>query len=167
VVAEIPIRAVSVLGCMVRLSPSDRSDVALDRKNACQRLLDLDPHVTLDLVRYWDGLRFLFEAAHAPVNPIGDGELFPDERGAWGADGDSRTLDAGQVLVAATYLRGTPFESLAVWLPLATQDSNLYPINRDWTSRSMVDWLSHHYAGLVAFFQAAAAEGQCTVFWAA
>jgi hypothetical protein len=76
-------------------------------------------------------------------------------------------LDAGQVLAAAEYLAVTSFESLAVWLPGAARERDLYPNNEDWTSRSMVDWLSRHYIELVAFFQAAAAGRQCTVFWAA
>lgn len=155
----------SVLGDIARVSP-----VELERlRSASDAYAYLSREVpTCDLDRSWDGLRFAMDAAAFPVNPIG-GRPYPDEGSTWGEGGphtNSCALTSDEVRQAAALLAATPFTALAVHLT-AVNTAGLYPNNWDWTSPDVQSGAARYYRMLVAFFQEAAAAGQCTVFWAA
>ncbi|MGC5332466.1 DUF1877 family protein [Micromonospora sp. DT62] len=165
----------SVLGDFARLSPEQLEEFrTMPSVDAYSQLADFDePGCRLDLDRTWSRLAFLIDAAHLPINPITVGSFFPDERTAWGQDGDSRSLTPEQVAQAAVHLMSTPFDVLAPHVRAALTAEYRGPLNRK-QSRYVSDilpWITEHlaahYRALVEFFDAAARNNQCTVFWAA
>ena len=155
----------------IRAAPQE----AYDRVAVLDDMLDLD--------RAWQRLAALMDRADFPLNPISAGALFPDERHAFGRDGDSRALTPEQVAMAAAHFSRTPFDVLAVhlrplldseqWVPIpdpllappAPAEVGTYRVD-DETERAIRRTLAASYRELVAFFAAAAKHRQCTVFWA-
>lgn len=158
----------SVLGDFVRMEPDQLEEIRSTPEDAYDRLTFFDPACKLDLDRAWSRLAFVMDAAGFPLNPITAGRLFPDVDSAWGAELDSRSLNADQVATASAFLRHTPFEVLAPYVPAAYAAEGR--INTDPGPEILAavhDQLASRYRALVEFFDAAAREGQCTVFWAA
>ncbi|GAA2649547.1 DUF1877 family protein [Paractinoplanes durhamensis] len=151
----------------IRARPAD----AYDRIVALAGMLDLD--------RAWQRLSALMDRAGFPVNPIAGGTPFPDASHAFGREGDSRALSADQVAAAAAHLARTPFDELAVHLRAQLESEEwvaikelawppepvAYQVDEE-MERALLDTLAESYKELVAFFAEAAAEQECTVFWA-
>ncbi|HJP76213.1 MAG TPA: hypothetical protein VJ914_18230 [Pseudonocardiaceae bacterium] len=120
----------SVLGEVARISPDELDRLRLDG----------------GAYDYLDGLRFVMDAAGFPVNPIGGGRPYPDERSAWGHGMPNTTScaltadEVRQVAARASY---------------------------DWSSHAVQMNAARYYGMLDAIFQEAATYGECTVFWAA
>jgi hypothetical protein len=156
----------SVLGDVARVSPAELERLRTDRHRYDYLSGPDVPKVDLD--RYWDVLRFLMDAAGFSVNPIG-GEPYPDEMSAWGhgmPHSISCALGPDEVRHAAALLAATPFSALEAHLAAANAEVE-YPMGRDWTEPDRWSTAADFYRMLGAFFQEAAAAGQCTVFWAA
>lgn len=156
----------SILGDIARVSPLELDKLS-SNADAYGWLSREAPSVDLD--RYWDGLRFAIDAAGSPVNPIGDGRPYPDEGSVWGADlpqATSHVLSCDEVRQASAWLSVTPFSSLVLHLAKANA-AGLYPANYDWTSPAVQTNMASCFRMLVIFFHEAATAGECCVFWAA
>lgn len=156
------------------MSPETLEDIRSEPPRAHDRVHDLPD--SLDVDRDWKRLAALLDLAGFPVNPMTGGEVFPDERYSWGGNGDALALTTEQVTLVADRLAGTPFDQVAQHLPhLHAQgwqsvhpDGHLHPITAEEDMAAAVrERLAEAYAQLTAFFAAAAANGQRTIFWAA
>lgn len=154
----------SMLGSLVRVSPEDVDRL---RSPDAQPYEVLSEHeAQIDLYKYWDVLRFLLDEAGVPVNPMRSGRLYPSEDRAWGGfDGDSCLLTADEVQQVAHFLESTPFPVLAAHLGAAAA-APIYG-TRGLDDPFIQERVSHVYEQLRELFREAAANGDCTVFWAA
>lgn len=179
----------SVLGDFVRLDPQLLEQIRATPRDAYARLSDFDEASRLDLDRAWRRLAALMAAARFPINPIAAGSAFPDERTSWGAEADSRSLTVPEVAQAAAHLNQIPFDVLKPHLRSVLEAEDGVYVNLDPTSpryleppppeeaarirvpderlRDIEFLLAEHYQALVTFFDVAAKNGECTVFWAA
>lgn len=179
----------SVLGEFVRLDPELLEEIRAHPQAAYVRLSGWQEVARLDLGRAWKRLGALMDAAHFPINPINTGSFYPDERTSWGAQLDSRSLTAEEVTRAAAHLSRTPFDVLKPHLRQVLEEEDGILVNLDPASPRYLEPLSPEeaaqlripdervrdielnlaegYEALVAFFDTAAKNGQCTVFWAA
>ncbi|XVV15677.1 DUF1877 family protein [Actinoplanes sp. CA-131856] len=153
-----------MLGEFRRMSPELLGEVKAAPENAWDRVSVLDD--MLDLDREWRRLADLMDRAGFSLNPITGGEPFPGERYQFGDHGLS--LTAEQVKAAAEHLAVTPFGALEIHLrPLLAETSGPVVSEVDEErARAIRNRLQLAYFVLVGFYLTAAAEGQCTVFWA-
>ncbi|MFF5081586.1 DUF1877 family protein [Actinoplanes sp. NPDC000266] len=157
----------SVLGEFRRMPPAHLEEIKAGPENAWDRVSVLSD--MLDLDREWRRLAELMDRAGFPLNPVTGGAPFPDERCDFGL-----SLTAEQVKAAAEHLAVTPFGALEVHLrPLLEAEAPgpalepvVSPVDEG-RARAIRDRLALAYLLLVGFYRTAAAEGQCTVFWAA
>ena len=180
----------SELGDFVRLSPALLEEIRAVPQTSYFRLTEeFGPPERLELDWEWRPFAGLMDAAGFPINPVTSGSIFPDERMSFGAQSDSRSLSPAQVARAADLLERTPFDVLAVHLRAVLEDQATETVDYDPTSptyrqplppgrlvrpqlpEELVEdrrvQLAARYPDLVAFFRTAAANGECTVFWAA
>lgn len=180
----------SVLGDFVRLSPALLAEIGADPLTAPFRLLDgYGSPGRLALDWEWRPFAGLFDAVGFPLNPVSSGALFPDAEHAFGAEGDSHVLMVHEVVRAADLLVRTPFDMLAPHLHHVLEEQAIQTVDYDlesptfeqklpperWIRPEISDeevemrrgQLAARYPELVAFFRAAAGNGECTVFWAA
>ncbi|MEO3744460.1 DUF1877 family protein [Plantactinospora sp. B5E13] len=161
----------SVLGDLVRLDPELLEELRSVPGEAYDRLLEMDPEYRVDLDRDWAVLSFLMRTAGFPLDPMTAGQAFPDEDTAWGAGDDyplSRSLTPPEVAQIADRLNRTSFDVLAPHLPaaLAANDRSGVPLTAERLD-GIGRLVGQRYAALVTFFDIAAKNAQCTVFWAA
>jgi hypothetical protein len=180
---------VGILGDFARLDPETMVPLRRTPIKAYHQLIAFPDASRLDLGTMWARLSALMDAAHFPINPIAAGSPYPDERTAWGAEGDSRCLTAEEVAQAALHLSQTPFDILKPHLrqvleakagslvnldpdsprylePLSPEEAEQVRVS-DERFRDIQLVLADRYEALVAFFETAAESGHCTVFWAA
>jgi hypothetical protein len=154
----------SILGTLVRLDKSRYEDILADPAGAGFDLLVAAPD-PLDVERDWDIVRFLFDRAGAPVNPVTGGVVFPNAREQWSQDGYARCLSPAEAGAVAWTLSSGAFADLSGALAAAaTADPRLYPENRDWRAPSMEPALRRRLEELREFFSGAATAGDHVVF---
>ena len=169
----------SVLGDFVRLSPALLEEIRAVPETAYLRMTgEFGAPERLELDWEWRPYAGLFDAAGFPLNPVSSGSPYPDERSAFGAEGDAHSLSVLEVVQAADLLSRTPFEVLEVHLRAVLEDQATVTIDYDYTSPGyhqplapekvvrphLPDDLVHdrrvqlaeRYGYLVAFFRAAA-----------
>ena len=177
----------SQLGDLVRLPARLRAEIVADRRTAYDRMTgEFDVPKRLALDWEWRPFRDLMELAGWRVNPFTGGSPFPGDDEHWD---DAYTLDPAQVADVAARLRDTPFGTFAPHLRTVFGEGAMLTLDGDPTSPTYLrelpperweprrlsdDWirdrheqLAARYAELVEFYRAAAAGGECTVFWAA
>jgi hypothetical protein len=162
----------SQLGDLVRLSPALRAEITSDLRTAYDRMTgEFEAPQRLELDWEWGPFTGLMELAGWPVNPFTGGSPFPGADDQWD---DAYTVDAAQVADVAARLRDTPFAALAPHLRTVFSGTGgreyvrsrpLHPTD-DWL-REKHGQLAGRYAELVEFYRVAAANSECTVFWAA
>ncbi|MBL7255258.1 hypothetical protein [Paractinoplanes lichenicola] len=179
----------SLLGDLIRLSPGLREDIRGDPSTAYERVTKFGGAERLELDWEWKVFGPLFAAAGFGVNPFRSGALFPDAENAFGAWGDSRSLDPAQVVEAAALLERTPFAALAPRLRDALVERDTVRVDYDFESPTYGQplpperivtpvfsdervemyriQLADRYDDLTGFFATAARHGECTIFWAA
>ncbi|MGC4759618.1 hypothetical protein [Micromonospora trifolii] len=101
-----------MLGDFARLDPETLARLRDTPIEAYRQLTTLPDASRLNLDSAYARLTDLMNAAHFPINPIAAGSPYPDERTAWGAEGDSRCLAVDEVTQAARHLSRTPFNVL-------------------------------------------------------
>ncbi|WP_327027816.1 hypothetical protein OG989_18810 [Micromonospora sp. NBC_01740] len=174
----------------VRLDADLLNDIRqLASIDAYRQLTDFDPIYCLDLDRAWRRLAPLMAAASFPINPITDGSPFPDEQRAWREGPGSRWLGVQDVALAAAHLSRTPYSVLAPLVRSVVEAEEGVHVNLDVESpdygkplspdeasrivvgeevvRELTELLAEPYRDLCKFFDLAALDGQCTIFWAA
>jgi hypothetical protein len=143
-----------------RVTPEDL-EKAIDDPEQAEEILERvasedragEPDGYLD--KAWGGLQFLLDAAKVPVDLRMDGEFIDDEAylSAW---------DAYVVAETARHLRAISFEDLARHFdPVRMTEQDIYPAI--WERDDALGYLKAHYAGLVEFFEAAAAAGAAAI----
>ncbi|WP_024800912.1 YfbM family protein [Nocardia sp. BMG51109] len=137
-----------------RVTPAELNRIDANPENVHEFLWSLDRDGEPDgyLDKAWDGLRYLFEAAHLGLDLYMEGESI-------GSDGTLSAWDADLVHRAADLLRSTPFERLArCFDPGRMTAQNVYP-NIWYEGAEALDYLRVNYDNLVRFFEFAAAGG--------
>jgi hypothetical protein len=115
----------------------------------------------LDIDKTWDGLRHLLGKLDPPVDVVAGGEPLTAED--WGYSA-RRLLAATDVVAASRFLDATPFAVLArLYDPAELMAAEVYPLI--WDEPEALSYLEDHYGPLVAFFRAAAAEGEPILAW--
>ncbi|MEV4133434.1 YfbM family protein [Dactylosporangium sp. NPDC049742] len=152
----------SMITQYARLRDGDLADLRVllrtDHFAANDQITD-QPHVDVD--KAWGGLEFLLAQVDAPVDVISGGVPITDEQ--WGYD-SPRVLTPEEVATAAAFLDVTPFADLAAhYEPAALTADDVYPMI--WHEPGSLDYLRSSYETLVAFFHAAAADGDSVVIW--
>jgi hypothetical protein len=113
-----------------------------------------EPNGYLD--RAWDGLRYLFEAAHLGIDLFFDGESL-------GTDGTLSGWDVELVRLTADRLRSTPFEQLARYFdPERMTAEDVYP-NIWHEGTDALDYLHANYENLRRFFDFAATSDSAAI----
>jgi hypothetical protein len=158
----------SIEGDFARVSPELLEAVRAVPGEAHARIVDgVEAAHRLDLEQTYAGLAILMEAEHFAVNPITDGEPYPNDAERWGTLEESRSLTAAQVAEAAAALRSVPYEKLARHRYfLAAKEQRPRPYDED-ALDSHLHQLGRFYPLLVDFFETAARNGECTIFWTA
>lgn len=179
----------SVLGDLIRLPTSRLNEIRADPSTAYDEVTNFRLPARLELDWEWQPFGMLFDAAGFVVNPFRSGTLFPDEKTAFGADGDCRSLDPRQVVEVAARLEQTSFESLTPRLRTVLIEWKTIRVDQDFPSptygqplppqrivpavisderiETYREHLAGQYADLTDFYRAAAQNTECTIFWAA
>jgi hypothetical protein len=181
--------AVSLLGDVIRLSPELREEIRADPSTAYDRVTTFGEPERLELDWEWKLFAPLFALGGFRINPFLSGALFPDEETAFGARGDSRSLDPDQVGEVAAVLERTAFAALVPHLRDALVEHGTVRVDYEYGSstygqplpperivtptfsdervESYRIQLAVRYGDLNDFYSAAARNGECTIFWAA
>lgn len=159
----------------VRLRPRELAELRRllaedpESEEACEyagdlRMGDLDEELSsrgMDTDKAWAGLRYLLAKLSPPVDVISGGEAVTHDE--WGYD-SPRLLTVDEVAAASRFLDATPFASLARhYDPAELASAEVYPAvwQQDWA----LSYLEGHYATLVVFFRAAAADHEPVLVW--
>jgi Domain of unknown function (DUF1877) len=132
---------------------SDLTDQDVEEEDPTPRGMDTD--------KAWAGLEYLLAKFEPPVNVISGGTAVTD--GEWGYD-SPRLLTVDEVMTTARFLDETPFGRLAERFdPAELAAADVYP--SVWDEEWALEYLADAYVGLVAFFHAAAVEGDSILIW--
>ncbi len=113
----------------------------------------------MDVHKYWHMLSYLLVKADAPIDVALGGTVFAEDED-WGY-GPPRYFTPTQVDEIATYLRNTPYASLAAHFDADDMNANgIYLAPWDGTK---ADWPETWYAGLTTFFAAAAVASDAII----
>lgn len=160
----------------VRLTPTELTTALVDPHWAFDLTQDLladtppddangmtPPGRALSLHKAWHGIKYLLDAAGAPVDVVlGGTPLSADD---WGY-GPPRYLTPDQVGEAAAFTVSTPWERIAASYDAARMlDAEIYP--EAWDDPTELDWLHEWYEPLPSFLAAAARNGDALLLWLA
>jgi hypothetical protein len=179
----------SVLGDVIRLPTSRLEGIRADPSRAYDEVTRFWQPERVELDWEWKPFGTLFEAAGFFVNPFRSGTLFPDEETAFGANGDSRSLDPNQVVEVAARLERTSFASLTPLLRTILVEWRTIRIDNEFQSPTYRQplppsrivpavipderfetyrvQLASRYEELTTFYRVASRNNECTIFWAA
>ncbi len=156
-------RGMGMIGEYARLSDQDfqrcvrEPDVVSDLVHE-----ELGEERRTDLDKAWHALSHLLARAGMTVDVVLGGALL-EEAGDWGY-GPPRHLTAEQVAAAGAQLRELSWEQLTESVTLTELDrAEIYP--HIWDESDALDYVRPYYEALVAFFTAAARDGDTVLLW--
>jgi hypothetical protein len=113
----------------------------------------------------WNVLAYLLERADCPVDVIYGEESFTEDDDDWGY-GPPRYLPPDRVHLAARVLAGYDYSTLAAGVTdEELHDAKVYPVPEPSSAFDEVSWAREWFDPMVAFFIAAAADGDAVICW--
>lgn len=130
---------------------------------------DDEPENTVDIDKSWHGIHFLLcQLASSEADPLAIAVLGGDEVGDDLGYGPPRVHEPGVVSnIALAIASVTPEKLEDAFDPQAMSQANIYPEIWERDGKEALEYLTHFFPKLSAFYQEAARRGDGVVLWLA